>query len=266
MRLEEALARVPDEPRWVDVRGMLLSGRARVAAVPGADPRRDGFLVTVPDVSLAALVGGPPADLIAATVSGLTGDVNLLVQHEDDAGLRAALPGWVRYTAILHALPGVMTWESQADEATRVFDRGNAPRLDHLPAPLQRELRDALAGRTTARFVDGSIPRVVPPPGPVHVPMAAAWAGASPVAFCYPVWQTERWWDVAIDTLESHRRQGFAQRAARGLIRHLRATGRAPVWGALDGNTASRALAARLGFIEMGGIAVYVRPKPREGP
>jgi RimJ/RimL family protein N-acetyltransferase len=118
-----------------------------------------------------------------------------------------------------------------------------------------------LAGRTTARFVDGAIPQVTAPPGSTHVPMAAAWAGRLPVAFCYPVWQTERWWDVSIDTLETHRRQGYAQRAARALVRHLRSAGRAPVWGALEGNPASRALAARLGFIELGGMAVFARGK-----
>jgi GNAT superfamily N-acetyltransferase len=258
-RLDDALARLPDEPRWVDVRGMLLSGRARVVAAPDADPRLDGFVVTVPDVSLAAVVGAPAAEVIAAAVGGLAGDVNLLAQHEDAGRVGAALPSWVRHTAILHVLPGVMPWESDEETAVRVFGRGSSPRLDHVPDPLRRELRDALAGRTTARFVDGAIPQADVPAGQAHVPMAAAWAGARPVAFCYPVWQTERWWDVAIDTLETHRRQGYAQRAARTLIRHQRAAGRAPVWGALERNRASRALAARLGFIEAGGIAVFAR-------
>jgi GNAT superfamily N-acetyltransferase len=258
-RLDDALARLPDEPRWVAVRGMLLSGRARVVADPEADPRLDGFIITVPDVSLAAVVGAPARALIAATLAGLTGDVNLLAQQEDAAHAAAALPPWVRHTAVLHVLPGVMPWEAEADPGTRVFGRGNAPRLDHVPEPLRRELRDALAGRTTARFVGGAIPQVTAPPGPVHVPMAAAWAGRLPVAFCYPVWQTERWWDVSIDTLDTHRRQGYAQRAARALIRHQRAAGRAPVWGALEGNKASRALAARLGFIEAAGLAVFTR-------
>jgi GNAT superfamily N-acetyltransferase len=154
---------------------------------------------------------------------------------------------------------GVPPWESAADPATCVFRRANAPRLDHVPEPLRGELRDALDGRTTARFVDGSFPRATIATGAVDVPMAAAWAGSVPVAFCYPVWQTERWWDLSIDTLDAYRRQGYAQRAARALIRYMRGTGRAPVWGALERNTASRALAARLGFIEAGGIAVFTR-------
>lgn len=255
------LARLPDEPRWVDVRGMLLSGRAIVSAAAGADPRHDGFVVIVRDAAIAAVVGQPGAGVIAQAVAGLAGDVNVLAQHEDAAPVAAALGGWPRRTAILHVLPGVMPWEADEDPAARVFARENAPRLDHVPEPLRLELVDALRGRTTARFVPGALPDPVPLPRPAAVPMAAVWAGRLPVAFCYPVWQTERWWDVSIDTLEEYRRQGLGLRAARALIRHLRRSGRAPVWGALESNTASRALAARLGFIEATGISVFARAR-----
>jgi GNAT superfamily N-acetyltransferase len=77
------------------------------------------------------------------------------------------------------------------------------------------------------------------------------------VSFCYPVWQTERLWDVSIETLEPYRRRGLGARAARTLIRHMRKTGRAPVWGALETNSGSRRLAAGLGFLETAGIAVF---------
>jgi RimJ/RimL family protein N-acetyltransferase len=87
--------------------------------------------------------------------------------------------------------------------------------------------------------------------------MAAVWAEGRPVSFCYPVWQTETLWDVSIQTLEPFQRRGLGARAARTLIRHMRASGRAPVWGALETNVPSRALAARLGFLETGGLAVF---------
>jgi predicted GNAT family acetyltransferase len=87
--------------------------------------------------------------------------------------------------------------------------------------------------------------------------MAAVWADGRPVSFCYPVWQTETLWDVSIETLDGYRRRGLGARAARTLIRHMRRSGRSPVWGALDTNAASRALAARLGFLETGGLAVF---------
>jgi GNAT superfamily N-acetyltransferase len=257
-RIAAALGRVPDEPRRVDTRGMLLSGRAIVRAAPDADLSRDGFIVIVPDVSLAAVVGTPQPEDIRAAVGALPGDVNVLSQPEDAGAVAAALNAWVRRTAIIHVLPGVMPWESAEDPGARVFTRELAPRLDHLPDALRRELTEALRGRTTARFVPGALPAVAAlQASGATVPVAAVWAERLPVAFCYPVWQTERWWDVSIDTLADYRKRGFGARAAKALIRHLRQAGRAPVWGALDSNTPSRALAAQLGFIESAGIAVF---------
>lgn len=257
-RLAAALARVPDEPRTVDTRGMLLSGRAIVHADPDADLAHDGFIVVVPDVSLAAVVGQPRGDDIRAAIRGLSGDVNVLAQPEHAAAVTAALEDWRRRTAIIHVLPGVMGWESEDDPDARVFTPERAPRLDHLPDALRRELADALRGRTTARFVPGALPASGAVAAPAStVPVGAVWADRLPVAFCYPVWQTERWWDVSIDTLVEYRKRGFGARAAKALIRYMRRGGRAPVWGALDSNTPSRALAASLGFIESAGMTVF---------
>ena len=107
------------------------------------------------------------------------------------------------------------------------------------------------------------MPGALPPPvsaqGGSAVPMAAAWADGRPVAFCYPVWQTERYWDVSVETWGPYQRRGLGARAARAMIAHLRIGGREPVWGALESNTASRRLAAKLAFIEAAGIAVWSR-------
>ncbi len=75
-------------------------------------------------------------------------------------------------------------------------------------------------------------------------------AGSSPIGVALTrVPDLPRW----IDT----RGMLLSGRAARTLIRHMRGTGRAPVWGALETNSGSRALAARLGFLEAGGVAVF---------
>jgi GNAT superfamily N-acetyltransferase len=255
--LTAALARVPDEPRWVDTRGMLLSGRAVIHAPADANLSRDSFVVVVPDASLAGVVGDPSAVNLPGLVGSMRGDVNVLAQSEDAAGVAAALRGWKRRTAIVHVLPGIMPWEAGEDADARVFTRATAPRLDHVPEELRREIADALDGRTTARFVPGALPDSIRLQASTIVPVAAVWAHRVPVAFCYPVWQTETHWDVSIDTLPEFRGRGYGGRASRALIRHMRREGRAPVWGALDSNAASRALAARLGFIEAAGIAVF---------
>jgi GNAT superfamily N-acetyltransferase len=250
-----ALTRVPDLPRWIDTRGMLLSGRS-VVVVPSG-PSESGMVVAVPDAALASIVGRPPLDTLREAISSLTGDVNVLSQMEDADYVADALAGWHRHRAIIHVLPAGVPWERDSDRGARTFSRETAPRLDHVPEHLRRELLDALHGRTVSRFVPGDLPRSTDVVSRARVPMAAVWADGRPVSFCYPVWQTETLWDMSIETLPAYRRQGLGARAARTLIRHMRSTGRAPVWGALDTNAASRALAARLGFLETAGIAVF---------
>lgn len=68
------------------------------------------------------------------------------------------------------------------------------------------------------------------------------------MAFCYAGATTESLWDVAIDTLEAHRRKGHATRAFTFMARHMAAQGKQPVWQALEENPASWRLAEKLGF------------------
>jgi RimJ/RimL family protein N-acetyltransferase len=294
--LADTLTRVPDVPRWIDTRGMLLSGRADVLAAPASqpgdagsdgsgrssdqsDPASDpsewlppsggsrargagtaGAIVVVRDSALVSIVGRPPERLLMDVVSTMAGDVNVLAQMEDADYVGRALAGWRRQRAIVHALPAASLSEATPDPQARVFTMESAPRFEHVPEPLRRELLDALRGRTVSRFVPGALPPSSPVVSRITVSMAAVWAEGRPVAFCYPVWQTETLWDVSIETLEPYRRLGLGGRAARTLIHHLQESGRSPVWGALETNTASRALAARLGFVEEGGLAVFTAP------
>lgn len=71
------------------------------------------------------------------------------------------------------------------------------------------------------------------------------------------VFALTRAWDERIETLERYRDLGLGGRAARSLIPHMQLTGRVRVWGPLESNIGSRALAARPGFLEAGGVAVF---------
>jgi GNAT superfamily N-acetyltransferase len=251
-----ALTRVPDLPRWIDTRGMLLSGRARVHVLPSSSEPPSGLIVVVRDSALVSIVGRPAQSSIADVLGTLAGDINVLVQMEDADYVGRALGRWRRQRAIVHTLPHAPDLDAR-DPQARVFTMESAPRFDHVPDALRRELLDALKGRTVSRFVPGTLPPSHAQVSRVRVPMAAVWTDGRPVSFCYPVWQTETLWDVSIETLEPYRRHGLGARAARTLIRHLRGSGLSPVWGALETNAASRGLAARLGFLEAGGLAVF---------
>lgn len=259
-----ALERVPDDPWRVDTRGMLLSGRADVVCAQAPESAADGFVVCMPDAALVSVVGRPPRVLIRQVVDDVEGDPNVLCQPVDAEYVRSALPGWPRLGATLHTLRARPDWADDPDPDARVFYAPDAPSLAHVPPPLRRELIAALRGRTTARFVPGSLPdRDVPPPLEA-LPIAASWHNGEPVAFCYPVMRTEAWWDISIETLPAYRRQGHGARAVRTMTRHMWQTGRWPVWGARDDNPGSLGLAASLGFEEVGRLCVFT-PPPDDG-
>jgi hypothetical protein len=261
--LERALSRVPDVPGRVDVRGMLLSGKAEVRIEAGADPAHDGFIVLLPARSLASVIGRPPCTAIAAAIGEVSGDVNVLCEVENSGAVEACLRGWTRQTALIHTWSGAIDWDPGAETGTTIFSEADAPDLSHVPDHLRTELTEALSGRPRVRFVAGELP----PRGNLSLvtglEMCAAWQDGLPVAFCYPVVQTETLWDVSIDTLEGYRHRGLGTRAARRMITRLREFGKWPVWGALESNQASRALAARLGFIEADRLTVFSLPGVR---
>ncbi len=259
-----ALERVPDEPSRVDTRGMLLSGRAEVKFASAPESVADGFIVCMPDAALASVVGRPPRALIYECVDELDGDVNVLCQPGDAAHVAAALPGWSRIHATLHALRERPPWADGVEPDTRIFRANDCPPLAHVPFLLRRELIDALRGRTTVRFVPGALPDRDAPPPLEPVCIAASWHAKIPVSFCYPVLRTEKWWDISIETIDAYRRQGHAGRAVRAMTRHMWKSGRSPVWGATDSNVASLSLARRLGFQEVGRLCVFT-PRPDAG-
>ena len=91
------------------------------------------------------------------------------------------------------------------------------------------------------------------------VTIVAAFDGSLPVAFSYVASETESLWDVSIDTVPSHRRQGYAASAVLHLMLIMRKKGKSAVWGALQSNPASASLARRLGFVENDRLWVLTR-------
>lgn len=235
-RLARELAReLPDAPRWIEVRGMLLSGRGRLV---GWRPGAPGYGVFDESVGrLLSLVGRPEGRVLGEALAKLRPDA-VLVQTEDDAALRPLLASMGRETALLHRLPeSVRLWPLAEDPPCRLLSAGEHPGwLERWPAAQRRELAAALR---------------------LGLPMAGAVAGDGIAAVCYAGWETETLWDVSIDTREEHRRRGFASAAVRFLAAHEAARGLAPVWGAVEGNRPSLALAARLGFEPTEQIVVY---------
>jgi GNAT acetyltransferase-like protein len=239
-RLARAL---PDTPRWVDTRGMLLSGRAEVFA---ADALEAAFVVRVLSGALAAVsvVGRPSEHAIHKAVDGTT-DMTPVLAQLDNAGYvgdalatcPASLAGqtWTPEHAIVHRLSDTAVPRLADGAPIRLL--GAEEPLDHLPAGLRFEIGHA---------------RMI-------VPVAVAVVDGMPVSFCYPCWTTETLWDVSIDTLDGYRRRGLAARTAQFMMDLMRRHRREPVWAAMQSNVVSLQLARRLGFAAVDEIVVFSR-------
>ena len=239
------LARLlPDRPRWVETRGMLLSGRCEVLAAsappPASAPPEPDFLVLGSDFGLLCVAGRPAAEEIARAVAHPVGRQTLCMP-EAAGEVGAALPGWSRRRFAVHSLrDGALREPAGSAEGVevRMLSGRDASRLEHVPPALKDELETAL--------------------GFAHV--AAAIVAGRPVSFCYASYETETLWDVSIDTLEEHRRGGLASRCVAFLADHMARHGKDPVWGADAGNVASMRLAEALGFEPVDELVVFERP------
>lgn len=246
------LPRIPDEPRWIDLRALLLGGRCRVLAEEGSE----GFVACPEWYPFVSVWGDPGAAAIAAAVAGAGRPVEVLVGEEGVRSALSALTGWRYETVHFHRWEGPGGLVGEAAWATHL-DPAAPPDLSHLPAELGREHREMLAeGRPMAAVLTDA----------AGVPRTAEEVAVSelsrlrPVAFCYATCETETLWDVSVDTLASHRRRGLAAACFERVRREMADRGKLPVWGAHDSNAASLGLAGRLGFRRVAELLACRRP------
>lgn len=224
--LTNRLARaLPDAPRFVDTRAMLLSGHATVA---GGASETDGFVVRLVHgaQSVVAVVGRPPGEAIRSATTGTTEMTPVLAQAGNANHVAASLPDWRGERMMLHRLDSEPPLPA-IEPATSIRLATPDDALDHMPSGLRFEISHAIE----------------------LAPVAIALVDGRAVSFCYPCWITESLWDVSIDTLAEYRGRHLGAHVVRFMVEHMRPSGRRPVWGALESNTASLRLARRLGFV-----------------
>jgi len=214
---------LPDVPRWIEAHGL--------AADP-ASWRRElgaGFAVGNDRARLIVVAGDADAAALAALAREQLHHTLLVAIERADL---AAATGRRVERALLHTLPDAGGPPQPTDrpdaDAGAVALPADAS-LAHLPPALADELDAARPHRTIwTVFLDGL-----------------------PVSFAYAPWRSARWFDVSVDTLPEARQLGLGRIVAAAMIRDERALGRAPVWGADEGNAASLRLAHALGFVEV---------------
>jgi GNAT superfamily N-acetyltransferase len=238
MSIHRTLAeRLPDIPRWVEVRDLLLAGEGEILSL---ELESDLALVLFdresPCVFLVGNVSETAFDAALAAVRSAQADV--VAPLGDRARLVAALPGWTHARLIVHTLNHPDRLPTDRDGQVVWVDPDELRRHD-LPADLLEELEDG-GGRG---------------------PIAAVRVDGRPVSFSYAGSRTETLWDVSIDTLEPHRRKGYAALCVTHLIRHMHAQGKQPVWQALEDNPASWRLAEKLGFAPIDELVMVEAPQ-----
>ena len=229
---------LPDEPRWIDLKGLLISGRCDLWSE--SEPE-DGFVARSWDYPFAALHAMPGASLIRQAVEAVRSacqgqhfleEWQLLAPPESRMAVEAALPDWRRSSVHLHRWEGELERpDLDVDVRIDLLPDGHGAvglTFDHVPATARHEYTlDWVAKR----------------------PMAVAIVEGLPVTFCYAAFTTDTLWDVSIETIQPYRRRGLAAATFLSLARHMADHGLIPAWGAMEDNPGSLGLAARLGFV-----------------
>jgi GNAT superfamily N-acetyltransferase len=234
----ELAARLPDVPRLVETRAILLSGACEVLG----DGPGGNYVVRSLDTALAAIVGRPSKGLIREAASRHV-TLDILCAANVIEHTVAALPEWNAGAAVVHVLAERRAPGPRDDPVdVRLVGEDEHVPLTHVPPDLRRELEAARR----------------------RSPFSIAFVEGRAVAFAYVPWQTESLCDLSIDTLEAHRQRGLGAATVWLLLEHLRAGGKQPVWGAMEDNVPSIRLAARLGFVPVDRLYVVSRPTRKE--
>ncbi len=227
---------LPDVAKWVETRSMLLSGDCEILGLEeqaGMD-----FVLRDPQTRLISVVGWPAREAIVDATSRSRAKGVVVAQFDNQGPVVAALPRWRKTAATLHLLGDAPRLPIATADGVRLLTPDEISALRGLPEDLRSELEAATQWSS----------------------IAATIVDRQPVSFCYAASVTESLWDISIDTLERYRRQGSAALAAAYMIRRMHAMGKQPVWGALETNAASLALAAKLGFEPVDRVVVFQPP------
>jgi GNAT superfamily N-acetyltransferase len=227
-------ALLPDVPRFVETRAMLLEGDCEILGLE-EDAASPSFVVRDGEEDLVCVVGHPSREAVAEALAR-SGDASAVItMPENVSRVAQAVPVREPQPAILHLLAEAERLPEATEGQVRLLSGPEELRL--LPAGLRAELERTLRRGT---------------------PVVAAFVGDAPVSFCYVASETEGLWDVSIDTLEEYRKRGYAARCAAYMIWHMRDTvGKEPVWGAVEFNAPSMGLAAKLGFVPVDRVFVF---------
>ncbi len=231
----EIAHRLPDIPRWVEVRDLLFAEEGELLGFEDRVPPT--FLLRSSEDEIAYVVGEPPAEAIIAATKKLSTEGTVIVTPENAAHIGSCLPEWVKERIFVYSLKDTERLPYPTKQVVVELVQRGVLRQANFPQDLREELLDAVE----------------------YSPVAAVFVEDTPVSFCYAASQTESWWDVSIDTLAPYRRRGYAGLCFAYLARHMQTLGQAVVWQSLESNPASWQLALKLGLTPVDELTCFRR-------
>jgi GNAT superfamily N-acetyltransferase len=229
--MQRLLALIPDAPKFVELRALLLSGEG---VIDGLD-EVSSFVAFYEEPDLAFVYGRPARAAIHRLMARQPALDTVLCLPEDRAYVAAALPEWHSELATIYRLADDSHLPEVPAGAVRWLTASELAALSHVPDELKEELLEISE----------------------ESPIAAICVDGLPVSFCYAGSRTETLWDISIDTLAEYRQRGYAALCVAFLIEHFRQQGLAPVWGAVESNLASMKLAEKLGFVPNAQLVIF---------
>jgi RimJ/RimL family protein N-acetyltransferase len=231
-------ALLPDLPRWVEARDLLLGGACDVFGL--RETPELSCLVRDASTESVFVIGSPDFEAIRASVRANVRGGEVIAPLSEEARIAEALPGWRAGRILVHLL-------------------GDAPRLPSLQGHEVRFLRAADVGRldAPADIVDELTSAAE------NSPVAATFVEQRAVSFCYAASTTETLWDISIDTLPEFQRHGHAALCVTRVIEHMRTLAKEPVWCSVQTNVPSWRLAAKLGFVVVDELVIFESPALR---
>lgn len=215
---------LPDIPRWVETRSLLLKGECELF---GLDQENGlAFVINSAEAELVSVVGHPSRQAIEDGVDGIHNQSVVLATPDNSTHVSQALPEWTGEPARIHLLSDSSRLPAPADTVVRLLSPAELDTAPRLPGDLKQELTDASRYSVIAAVVVDGLP----------------------VSFCYAAAETESLWGISIDTLAPYRNRGYAGLCVSYMIRAMSVRGKRPVWGAEESNIASIRLARKLGF------------------
>lgn len=214
---ERLVGSLPDIPRYLETRSILLSGRCEVFGLEHeeqgeSEPSFVARELEEDEDQTIYVAGRPSPEVIREAARRNRNGGMILSTPEDAPHVQRILSSWTSTRATLHLLGDVSRLPKPAADEVKPF---GASDLDAASNDLPEDL---------LAFLEGVLDQ--------GVPVAAAFAGQRPVSFCCASDETETLWDISIDTLEEHRRQGHAGRCVSWMVAEMRRRGKEPVRGA----------------------------------